>query len=99
MCSNITDDGLAHLAKLTFLTQLDLSECNITDAGLVYLARLPLTQLDLIGCNIKDPETTSQIYLIRNLLNQSNQLNICTLFPSLNLNHADLHNLIAEYAR
>jgi hypothetical protein len=52
----ITDAGLASLAPLTGLQQLDLSECdNITDAGLASLA--PLTGLQQLGLSRCDKIT------------------------------------------
>lgn len=51
MCENITDKGMAHLAKIPSLSVLDLSWSNITDQGLACLARLPnLRALNLTGC-------------------------------------------------
>ncbi len=48
----ITDVGLAHLASLKKLTEVDLGWCKqITDKGLEYLTPLKqLTKLDLQGC-------------------------------------------------
>ena len=37
-CKNITDMGLEHVAQLTQLTGLNLSECVITDTGLEHVA-------------------------------------------------------------
>jgi predicted transcriptional regulator len=51
-CYQITDKGLASLAKLEHLQTLHLSECReITDQGLVLLVPLPhLQALNLSGC-------------------------------------------------
>jgi len=50
--TNITDDGLEHIAGLASLAELDLSSCQgITDAGLAHLKRLAaLASLGLSGC-------------------------------------------------
>ena len=50
-CRGIDDDGITVLSRLTNLTSLDLSDCNITDSGLAHLQNLTnLTSLDLTGC-------------------------------------------------
>ena len=50
-CDQITDAGLAHVAKLSNLTVLDLRGSSITDAGLAHLAKLAnLTVLELSDC-------------------------------------------------
>ena len=47
---NITDEGVAHLVKMTSIKWLGLSACpNITDRGLESLSALE--SLDLRGCN------------------------------------------------
>lgn len=43
-CSRITDAGLAHLSKLTKLTDLCLNDTKITDAGLVHLSKMKSLQ-------------------------------------------------------
>ena len=49
----VTDRGLAHLARVKSLEQLDLSETAVTDAGLPHLESLRrLEQLDLTGTRV-----------------------------------------------
>jgi hypothetical protein len=44
----VTDAGLAHLARLTSLQELNLESTQVTDAGLAHLAGLTsLQELDL----------------------------------------------------
>jgi uncharacterized membrane protein/mono/diheme cytochrome c family protein len=51
--TNITDDGLSHIAQLTNLTKLDLSNTFITDKGLLQLAGLSNLQfLNLVGTKV-----------------------------------------------
>jgi hypothetical protein len=45
--TNVTDEGLAHVARLTQLTGLNLSDTRVTDAGLAQLATL--TRLETIN--------------------------------------------------
>jgi len=51
-CTNITDAGLASIAKMRSITWLSVEDCpQITDAGLVSLLTMTnLTGLDLRGC-------------------------------------------------
>jgi hypothetical protein len=47
--TQVTDQGLQHLARLTRLEKLDLSDTKITDPGLVHLAGLTeLRELNLL---------------------------------------------------
>jgi len=49
--SNISDAGLSALAGLRRLTRLDMSRCTrVTDAGVKFLAHLPLRSLSLFCC-------------------------------------------------
>ena len=51
----MTDDGLAHLARLTGLSELYLSKTRITDAGLAHLAGLTgLENLWIDGTTVSD---------------------------------------------
>ncbi len=52
-CSWVTDEGLQHVARLTYLEKFDLSEClEITDQGLQHIAGLAnLRGLDLLNCS------------------------------------------------
>ncbi len=50
----ITDTGLAQLANLQALTDLDISETGASDRSLHYIKDLPLTQLKLPGTRITD---------------------------------------------
>lgn len=53
--SNITDDGLAAIAKLTHLTRLQLANTKITDAGLGHLRSLQQLQvLNLVGTAVTE---------------------------------------------
>ncbi len=53
--SSVTNAGLAHLAGLTNLKELNLSETGITDAGLVTLKGMKsLQRLELCGTRITD---------------------------------------------
>src|SRR5262249_9764921 len=54
---NLTDEGLAAIAELPHLEQLDLSEARgLTEAGLATLARCPkLYRLTLRKCGLGDP--------------------------------------------
>jgi len=54
--STVSAEGLAHLAKLTKLEQLDLSECSqVFDDGLVHLAKLTeLNRLNLWRLGVTD---------------------------------------------
>lgn len=51
-CDNITDAGLAHLAKIRTVTTVILrADPHITDEGVASLTRMPsLTYLDVMGC-------------------------------------------------
>jgi len=52
---HITDEGLAHLAKLTSLEHLTLHSAKITDQGLQHLKGLSsLKWMDLQGCQVTD---------------------------------------------
>jgi hypothetical protein len=46
----ITDSALVHLGKRATITELYLSTCNISDAGLAYLSGLQLQKLNLKYC-------------------------------------------------
>jgi uncharacterized protein YjbI with pentapeptide repeats len=51
-CDKITDDGMAHISRLSRLQKLSLSGCGITDAGLTNLNMLAdLEDLDLSHCH------------------------------------------------
>ena len=51
----VTDDGLAHLEKMTTLGVLALNGTKVTNAGLVHLKTLPdLRVLNLIDCDVDD---------------------------------------------
>ncbi|MCD2424108.1 hypothetical protein LQ567_15115 [Niabella pedocola] len=53
--SNITDEGLAVIAKFTHLTRLQLANTKITDAGLAQLRSLQQLQvLNLVGTGITE---------------------------------------------
>src|SRR5439155_33118 len=51
--TRVTDDGLAHLAKLPLKT-LNLFSTKVTDAGLLHLAKPPLQTLDLTNTQVSD---------------------------------------------
>lgn len=54
-CGHITDTALKYLAKARIpLTSLNISETQITDAGLKYLNTIPLTELTLRNGDITD---------------------------------------------
>jgi len=49
---NITNEGLAELAPLTYLTHLNISSCDITNKGLPHLTALSrLQSLNISYCN------------------------------------------------
>ena len=49
---NVTNDGIAYLAQLHWLTELNLSSCAMTNEGLTHLKGLSrLSRLDLSYCN------------------------------------------------
>ncbi len=51
--NEISDDGLIHLTRLTYLRSLDLSDTRITDAGLAHLRELKsLRELDVAGTRV-----------------------------------------------
>jgi hypothetical protein len=55
-CTNITDEGLAHLERAKELVRLDLTDIPIKGPGLRHLTGLKkLTYLDLAGTAIADP--------------------------------------------
>ena len=50
-CYNIRGIDLKHLKRLTSLQELNLYECiSVNDAGLEFLAGLPIRVLELRGC-------------------------------------------------
>ena len=52
---DVTDAGLAHVARVTGLAGLNLTGTKITDAGLVELKRLPkLTKLNVTGTAVTE---------------------------------------------
>ncbi|QDU63997.1 Leucine Rich repeats (2 copies) [Planctomycetes bacterium Pan216] len=54
-CKEITDEGMRHLATMTSLRRLDLSDTNIGDVGLEHLTSLgDLEKLDLHSTRITD---------------------------------------------
>ena len=54
-CKGVTDDGIAHLARLPRLQHLDLSGTGITDAGLQVLRHLPrLRTISLAWTRVTD---------------------------------------------
>ena len=54
-CKGVTDDGIAHLARLPGLQHLDLSGTGITDAGLQVLRHLPrLRTISLAWTRVTD---------------------------------------------
>ena len=54
-CKGVTDDGIAHLARLPALQHLDLSGTGITDAGLQVLRHLPrLRTISLAWTRVTD---------------------------------------------
>lgn len=53
--TEVTDEGLAHVAEMTNLLRLDLSNTSVSDAGLSYLSDLQrLRYLNLYGTRITD---------------------------------------------
>jgi len=51
----VTDNGLAHLAKLPLLKKLELTSTKVTNQGMQYLAQVPsLESLSLNGTTISD---------------------------------------------
>lgn len=65
--SPVTDQGLPHLAKLTNLESVNLSNTKITDAGLSVTLNLPkLTRLDLSACTVT-PAMMASLSKLENL--------------------------------
>lgn len=53
--TKVSDQGLAHLARMPRIVQLDLRETKVTDRGIAALAALPeLRQLNLFGTALTD---------------------------------------------
>jgi Leucine-rich repeat (LRR) protein len=53
--TKITNDGLAHLAKVKWLKSIDLRRTDVTDEGLAHLSQMPsLVRIDLTGHKITD---------------------------------------------
>jgi Leucine-rich repeat (LRR) protein len=65
---NLTNEGLAYLARLPQLTYLNLSSCALTNHGFVHLLALPLLQyLELSYCNRITDVGVRQLKTLRNL--------------------------------
>ena len=65
---NLTNEGLAYLARLPQLTYLNLSSCALTNQGFIYLLALPMLQyLDLSYCNRITDVGVKQLKALRNL--------------------------------
>src|SRR5580700_6920863 len=63
----LTDLGVAKLAKLTKLRRLDISGAKITPSGLKALKNLPLERLSLWNCTALDDSAAPELAAIRKL--------------------------------
>lgn len=74
-CAQVTDKGLAHLARCTALTSLSLEKCvKVTNAGLIHLQPLAsLAYLNLSGCSWVDDATLPILGVFQKL----RTLNLC----------------------
>ncbi|WP_300597707.1 c-type cytochrome domain-containing protein [Niabella sp.] len=88
--SNITDEGLAAVAKLIHLTRLQLANTKITDAGLVHLKALEQLQvLNLVGTKVtekglaalKDLKSLRALYLYKSGIGSTGWVQLKQWFP------------------
>jgi uncharacterized membrane protein/mono/diheme cytochrome c family protein len=88
--TNISDEGLSSVSKLTNLTKLYFENTSITDKGIVQLKTLTQLQyLNLTGTKItaagleglKDLKNLQQIYLYKTSLTGSSYLALKKIFP------------------
>ena len=65
---NVTNDGIAYLEQLHWLTELNLSSCAVTNEGLSHLVGLSrLSRLDLSYCNRITDVGIKPLKVLRNL--------------------------------
>ena len=65
---NITDAGMARIARLKQLVYLNLSSCDITAKGMTFIKDMPnLMYLDLSYCNRVNDAAIKDLRAIRNL--------------------------------
>ena len=86
--SDVTDDGLKHLAKLTNLESISLAGTKVTNAGLSGTLELPkLVSLSLVGCTVTMPmmETLSKLENLEVLSLESAKVGDNELPPLANL--------------
>jgi len=63
--TELTDEGMAHVAKLTKLARLSLFYCNITNSGLRHLSRL--SNLEVLNLDSRDISDDGLKHLPKNL--------------------------------